>query len=259
MQDEAELPHVGALIGALAREHLGRDVVGRPRDERRRLSVEQREAEVGQHEPPVGHAQHVVGRDVAVRDAGGVDRREAVDDGARVVAPRGPGRQGPSRRLVGVGQPAQGVAERARAELHRDEPVAVHLSDLEDAPDVGVHDRARHLHLAHEPTDPALVLGALGEEQLDGDGLAHDPIEGAEDHAAAALAQDRLELEPPAQHPPDGRHVLAPRRSGEGSPAGVPLVLAGHSTVLLELADRRSPATERHIAADARSRYLVCR
>ena len=96
---------------------------------------------------------------------------------------------------------AAAAAPIAGGQLHGDEPVPVGVAELEHPADVGVADGARHLHLAREPLDPALLAGARPALQdLDRDRLPQHTVPGAKHLAAAPFADDRLDLVAGVEH-----------------------------------------------------------
>jgi hypothetical protein len=67
------------------------------------------EVEVGEHDVAVGAEEHVLGLEVAVHDAGGVDLGECGDDLGSVEARSGGAvGDGPRQELVRLGAPEEG-------------------------------------------------------------------------------------------------------------------------------------------------------
>ena len=145
------------------------------------------------HDAAVGHAKQVLGREIAVDDAGLVDRRQRRRDRARVGDP--------------VGQRARRhharpdlLAQRPLRQLHDQEDATVGVLEVEDAADVRVLDLAGQLHLARQARRPHLLARELGADDLDRDRLSQIAIVRAHDDAAAAAAQHLLDRVATAQH-----------------------------------------------------------
>src|SRR5579863_2480632 len=134
----------------------------------------------------VAHPENILRRHIAVSDSHHMNRRKT-----------GGNRSCVSKSLSQPARPIrrQRIPERpAGRQLHRDEPMAVGSPKIEDPTNVWMPDRAGHLHLASEPFDPTLFLGAIGPEDLEGDRLTQDPVPGTKDLAAPPFADRSLNL-----------------------------------------------------------------
>ncbi|MEZ4472852.1 MAG: hypothetical protein R3F60_19110 [bacterium] len=157
------------------------------------------DAEVEQlHGPLVRRSlqdEDVVGLDVAVDDLGGVG-------GGHGLQQAGHDPQRLEKTRVFLTNP---VAEADAAQaLHGDVEGAVGVAaGVVDGGDAGVADGARHLHLAQEALDPALIAGRVAEEPLDRDLLLRDHMAGRP-HLAHAAGAEALFQTPAAAHG-DGR------------------------------------------------------
>ena len=129
-------PRVERLAARLLRRHVGRRARHRaPALGGQRLG----DAEVHHHDAAGAGEHHVLGLDVAVHQARGVDRLEA-----------GQELRGDLARLVERERAAgeEDLLQRHAVDvLHRHQLAAVELDEIEDAADVGRHDLARHAHL----------------------------------------------------------------------------------------------------------------
>ena len=125
-----------------------------------------------------------------------------------------------TKRLVLLDEVAQRAAGR---ELHREEPVAVGVADVEDAADVRVPNRPAEAQLAREALLPARIVGERRLQDLDRHDRRRHAIERAQHDAAAALAEDRLDLIAPREQVAglDLRRALARDRGfvGDGGDA----------------------------------------
>ena len=125
-------------------------------------------------------------------DPGGVNRGQAGDRAGRVGEAFGQR----AERLVLLDEVAQRAAGGV---LHREEPVAVGVTNVEDAGDIRVADRAAQPQLALEPLLPARIVRQPRLQHLDRhDGRRH-AIERAQHDAAAALPEHRLDLIAPRE------------------------------------------------------------
>jgi hypothetical protein len=155
-----------------------------------RVAGEAYEPEVGEHDLAVGVDQHVVGLEVAVHEARGVDGREPAS-GLHVEV---------DDLLPGLA--ALGVAQgRAADPMHDDVKVALGLAGVVDRDDVRVGELGEHAGLAEQPDALGLeVVGVVLAQDLDRDLLVEVGVATEEDRALA----------PAAEHAVDG--VLAQQR-----------------------------------------------
>jgi hypothetical protein len=138
--------------------------------------------QIGHHEAPVGCPQNVLGFHVAVDDPRLVNCCDAIDHRPRIrqsICQR-------ATRASGVQCASQGAPRR---ELHGQEAPTVVLEKIEDLADVRVLYPPRMAKLATEVLDPVTGGGTILVEDLDGDGLFGDPIEGAVDGGHSARAE----------------------------------------------------------------------
>jgi hypothetical protein len=210
-QHDGEGEDVGARVDLLRVRLLGRHVGELALEDARRgvdhLVGGLGDAEVDQLHVPVAREQHVVRRDVAVDDlerpARGVLR------GVRVVEAAGDLHPDAQRELegnlvAGSHRALHQVAQIAPLDpLHRDEPGALGLAELEDAHDVGVEQPRGDPHLLQQQAEEARVFDQVGEDSLHHHRLAPagHPGEKHLAHAARSQATDQLERTERCQAP----------------------------------------------------------
>jgi hypothetical protein len=93
--------------------------------------------------------------------------------------------------------------------------MTVGIPEIEDATNVGMPDCTSYLDLASEPFDPALFLGPIRPQDLEGDRLPQDPVPGAKDLAAPPFADRSLDLKSRID---DGARLDSGRFSTVGPP-----------------------------------------
>jgi hypothetical protein len=170
---------VGAGIGRLAQELLGREVVGGPRYRPRlggaRVRERVRQPEVGH----LGHAvpgdEHVLGLHIAVNDALSVCMLEGREHLQQDVRDLGRGKQ-----ALGGEDVAKALAPN---ELHDHEVHAVHSPPVVHRDDVRLTKPRGGPGLPAEPVDEARIRGQIGVEDLDGHLPRQDGVVGPEDLA----------------------------------------------------------------------------
>ncbi len=191
VKDDAEGPDVGAGVGVLAAQLLGRHVGdgadGAAGVGQAGLAGDLGQAEVGDADRAVGGEEDVGGLDVAVDDAAGVGSGEAVGG-------LGDDRQGLGWRERTAADP--GAQALAAAEGHGDEHAAVlALADVVDRADVGAVEGRGGPGFVDEALAGLGVVGELGREELEGHGAPELEVVGLVDdaHGAAAdLSEDAV-------------------------------------------------------------------
>ena len=153
-------------------------------------------AEVRKHQPAVLHPEQVVGFEVAMNDARGVQGGQARDHRPRVghFLLERPLQRPPALQLV---------TERATPRnLHRQKAVTIGLADVEDPADVRVLDRPPQPQLARKSLLPLGVAREFGLEDLQRHDILGRPIEHPQDDSAPPLPDDVLDLISARQHRP---------------------------------------------------------
>ena len=222
VEHRAQREHVGARVGALAADLLGRHVVRRAHDHpglRHVRGARAREAEVHDLHAPGGQDVDVRRLQVAVDDALGVGEGEAVRDLLHDVE------------LVPQVVQAPGADDllevHALEELHRHVEAALLLAEVEDGDDVQVVQAGGGLGLAAEPLHEVVVGGEHAGHRLDGDepvedgvpglvDLAHGPLADAGDDLVLADAGQIHDSQKPLRFkafPESGDHNTRPRPS----------------------------------------------
>jgi hypothetical protein len=179
---------LGREIGEAALEHLGRGGGAA-------LLAEHRgDAEVGERDPlQVGADDDVVGLDVLVQDAGGVDEREGADDAGGELEEAG------EREAAGREALAQGVAGEV---LEHEGDAAADGDEAVGADDAVVVEAGEHGVFVAQAGGVA-EGGVLAAEGLQDHGRAVGEAQRAEDDGAPPLAHDAGDLVArDGDHPP---------------------------------------------------------
>jgi hypothetical protein len=173
---------IAGRAGPRAGEQLGRQVAAGARDARahRAAGVDRaRQAEVDDDGAPVGPDQDVLGLDVAVHEAGGVDGAEPTRD---VDADR-QARGGGARRGR---QPAPQVV--ALDQRHRHEHLALEIAGVEHGDDARMVDASQRARLGQRRgAEPAWIAAVPGE--LERHVALQHGVGGAQDDAHRAAGQ----------------------------------------------------------------------
>ena len=196
VEHDAHRPEIGAVIDlAGVAQLLGRHVHqraqhgpggGRPLVGRVALAHHLGDAEVEElHRPARLAEEDVVGLEIAVDQAHGVGRGEGVED---VEEHGADGLEG--QRLAGHA----GLERLALEQLHHQVEVALGRAPrVGDADDAGVTYRCGSPGLGEEARGQAVLQAEARVEQLHRRGDAGEGVAGAEDHAHAALAEERVD------------------------------------------------------------------
>ncbi|MFO0631221.1 MAG: hypothetical protein U0168_00060 [Nannocystaceae bacterium] len=143
------------------------------------------DAEVTDARAPVRAHEHVGGLEVAVHDAGGMDRAEALrqrDEDLDDLAP------------ADVAAPQPPLQVDALDQLHRDVDLILVGIDLVDRDHVGVRQPCERPRLRDQPRTGALVAGAagftaVGADELDRDGALEPGVEAPQHDTHRAFAE----------------------------------------------------------------------